>query len=190
MERSYAALRQKLRAGDFAPGTRLEAQRLADDIGVSMTPIRDALHQLAGERMVEATLGEGFRVPRLNEAEVRELYEWYSAILSMALRTTPTVAQAPATRLQSSGGTLADRAAELFSRLAAAVPNRELREAILATDARIHPFRIHEERVIEATDDELAEIARVDPAQPQAFRRYHLRRMRAAPDLLRAREAS
>jgi DNA-binding GntR family transcriptional regulator len=188
MERSYATLRSMLRAGAFAPGARLEAARLADEINVSATPIRDALHQLAGERLVDATIGEGFRVPRLNESELRELYEWQSAILTMAVRTTTPVAQALATRQPSVGATLADRTAELFERLAAAAPNRELRVAILAADARIHPFRIYEEAVIRATEAELDDVARIDPAQPQALRRYHMRRMRAATDLVRARE--
>lgn len=188
MERSYTTLRSMLRAGTFVPGARLEANRLADEIGVSATPIRDALHQLAGEHMVDATIGEGFRVPRLNEAALRELYEWQSAILTMAVRTTPAVAQALATRRPTSASTLADRTAELFERLASAVPNRELRGAILAADARIYPFRMHEEAVIGASEGELDEIARIDPVQPQALRRYHMRRMRAAPDLVRARE--
>jgi len=188
MERSYAALRDMLRAGAFVPGARLEANRLADEISVSATPIRDALHRLAGERLVDGVIGEGFRVPRLNEAELRELYEWHSAILSMAIRTTPQSELSLATSAPTAFEAVADRTAELFGRLAEAVPNRELRAAILATDDRIHPFRINEARVIDASGAELAEIALVDQGQPQALRRYHLRRMRAASELVRARE--
>lgn len=188
LERSYGELRSRLRAGAFVPGARLEANRLADEIGVSATPIRDALHQLVGERLVDGVIGEGFRVPRINEAELRELYEWHSAMLSIAVRTTPQSALSLATAASTAFESIADRTAELFARIANTAPNRELRRAILATDDRIHPFRIHEVRVIEASHAELAELARIDPGQPQTLRRYHLRRMRAASDLVRARE--
>ena len=87
MERSYATLKQMLRDGVFAPGARLEAIRLSDELGVSMTPVRDVLHRLAGERLVEASSREGFHVPRFTEAALRDLYEWNSALLSMAVRT-------------------------------------------------------------------------------------------------------
>lgn len=80
MERSYVTLKQMLREGHFAPGTRLEANRLAGDLGVSMTPVRDVLHRLAGERLVEASSGDGFHVAHFTEAALRDLYEWNSAL--------------------------------------------------------------------------------------------------------------
>jgi DNA-binding GntR family transcriptional regulator len=92
MERSYAALRQVLRDGMHPPGHRLEANRIADELGVSPTPVRDALNRLVGERMVEASSGEGFHVPRLDEGDLRDLYEWNSALAIMAARTSRTQA--------------------------------------------------------------------------------------------------
>lgn len=188
MERSYSGLRSMLRTGAFVPGARLEASKLADELGVSVTPIRDALYRLVGERMVEASIGEGFRAPRLSEADLRELYEWHSAVLTMAIRTTPAAALAMAIESPSAHEALADRAAELFERIAGAAPNAELRTAILTASDRIHPFRIEEAAAIGADDAELAEIMRIDPSQSQALRRYYLRRMRAAPDLIRRRD--
>ncbi|MDH7974492.1 GntR family transcriptional regulator [Sphingomonas sp. AR_OL41] len=188
MERSYAALRHLLRSGAFAPGLRLEANRLADEIGVSITPVRDALNRLVGERLVEASVGEGFRVPRLSEAQLRELYEWNAAILSIAVRTTPPAALAAAIASRPSSGPLPERTADLFARIAAAAPNTELRAAIVATSDRLHPFRMIESHILAPADDELDELGRVDQGQVQAIRRYHLRRIRAAPDLVRVRE--
>jgi DNA-binding GntR family transcriptional regulator len=188
MERSYGALRGRLRAGAFVPGARLEANRLADELGVSVTPIRDALHQLVGERLVDMSIGEGFRVPRISEAELRDLYEWLSAILSMAVRTTPPALLATAVEARSAQDALADQTAELFERVASAVPNGELRTAILVASDRIHPFRMIEHDLLRASEAELLELARVDPAQSQALKRYHLRRMRVAPELVRRRD--
>src|SRR3546814_19229888 len=60
--------------GAWSAGVRIEAARLADEIGVSITPVRDALNRLAGERMVDFIAGEGFRVPLYSEAELRDLF--------------------------------------------------------------------------------------------------------------------
>ncbi len=186
MERSYAALHEMLRTGQLPPGSRLEAARLAEQLGVSMTPVRDVLHRLVGERLVEASSGEGFHVPRPSESELRDLYEWNAALLSMAVRTTPAAILATTEPLVADS--LAERTKELFDRFAASVSNGELRGAILAVGDRIHPYRMIEPNVLATNDDELAEIARPDRTQVQAIRRYHLRRMRAAADLIRYRD--
>ncbi|MDH7972541.1 GntR family transcriptional regulator [Sphingomonas sp. AR_OL41] len=187
MERSYATLKQMLREGVFAPGTRLEAIRLADELGVSMTPVRDVLHRLAGERMVEASSREGFHVPRFTEASLRDLYEWNSALLIMAARTKRSgTEEAPIAPLwEVPAG--ADRVAALFARIAVAAPNHEIGDAIAAASDRLHPFRIIEQRILERVAGELEQLITRGSNQPHAIRRYHLRRMRAVPDLLRER---
>ena len=188
MERSYVALKQMLRVGAFVPGARLEANRLADDIGVSMTPVRDALHRLAGEGLVEAHSGDGFRVPRMSEGALRALYEWNSAIVSMALRSTPHDRVIAAVRDTLAMAAGADRTAELFDRIASTAPNEELCNAILAANDRLHAFRKLEDQVLEPIATELADMVGAEPSQPQSIRRYHLRRMRAASQLVRVRE--
>ena len=187
MDRSYAALKQMLREGVFAPGTRLEAIRLADELGVSMTPVRDVLHRLAGERLVEAHSREGFHVPRLTEASLRDLSEWNSALLSIAARTMrPGAEEAPVAPLwEVPAG--ADRVAALFARIAAAAPNHEIGHAIESVSDRLHPFRIIEQRILERVDGELEQLVVRGSDQSHAIRRYHLRRMRAVPALLRER---
>jgi DNA-binding FadR family transcriptional regulator len=187
MERSYAALRDLLRAGAFPPGHRLEATRLADEIGVSMTPVRDALNRLVGEQLVEASSGEGFHVPRPGEAELRDLYEWHSALAVMAARTARTAPDAGAIHEAMGTNTLADATAACFRLLATTSPNIELRTAMARAGDRLHPFRIAEARVMEPVLGELEELLDPSPRRPAAIRRYHLARMRAAGELLRAR---
>ncbi len=186
MERSYVTLKQMLREGHFAPGTRLEANRLAGDLGVSMTPVRDVLHRLAGERLVEASSGDGFHVAHFTEAALRDLYEWNSALTLIALRTARTTTALDLDDPEPA--TLADRTALLFERIAADVPNLEVRAAIAGASDRLHAFRMIEEAVLEPILGELDELAIRDSGQAQAVRRYHLRRMRAVPALLRHRE--
>jgi len=53
-DRVYAAIRKRLRDGLYRPGERLEPALLSDELNASVTPVRDALHRLTGERLVEA----------------------------------------------------------------------------------------------------------------------------------------
>ena len=73
-ERVYLAIRQWLRDGLYPPGHRLEPAMLSDQLNASVTPVRDALHRLTGERLVEAPRHEGFRIPMMTETLLRHLY--------------------------------------------------------------------------------------------------------------------
>ena len=84
-DRVYAALKQRLRSGDYRPGDRLEPAALSEELNASVTPIRDALHRLTGERLVEAPRHEGFRVPMLTETMLRHLYAWHQDLLLLAI---------------------------------------------------------------------------------------------------------
>jgi len=189
MERSYRMLREMLRAGGFAPGARLDANRLAEEIGVSMTPVRDALNRLAGEHLVDASTGDGFHAPRLTETGLRHLYEWNAAILTRAVRTTPPAALAGAIAHTDDADSLWDRTSASFVRIGDAVPNAELRGAIHAVTVRLHPFRTVEPDALGSDGEELTRLLAADAGQAQEIRRYHLRRMRAAGDILRLVEA-
>ncbi|MEO9133092.1 MAG: GntR family transcriptional regulator [Sphingomonas sp.] len=188
MERSYTSLKQLLKDGHFPPGVRLEANRIADDIGVSMTPVRDALNRLVGEDLVAATSGEGFHVPLLSEGALRDLYEWNSLLLSIAIRSAVPRAFDELADVLNGDEDRAAKAALLFEAIAGTARNRELTRAILQTSDRLQAYRRIEEAAIGSTEEELTAIAAKDPGRIQAIRRYHLRRMRAAPDLVRHRE--
>src|SRR3546814_10889416 len=87
-------------AGGWAPGSRLESAKSADQRGVSVTPVRDCLYRLAGERMVDFTHGDGFHAHRLSETEYRDMLDLHLILLLAALATTPK-ADAPTPELQS-----------------------------------------------------------------------------------------
>src|SRR5690349_24957565 len=84
-ERVYAAIKQRLRDGAYRPGTRLEPAALSDELNASVTPVRDALHRLTGERLVEAPRHEGFRAPMMTETLLRQLYAWHLDLLLLAV---------------------------------------------------------------------------------------------------------
>ncbi|MAB44245.1 MAG: transcriptional regulator, partial [Sphingomonadaceae bacterium] len=84
LEPTYRRLKDALLEGRFRAGTKLEAMRLADDFGVSMTPVRDSLNQLVGEGLVDLTPGEGFRVPLLTEQALRDILQVNALLLEQA----------------------------------------------------------------------------------------------------------
>src|SRR5689334_1321709 len=85
-ERVYFALKDLLGSARFAAGHHLEPAVLSQDLNVSITPVRDALHRLAGEGLVDTSRGEGFRTPAVTEVGLRHLYRWNAALLDLAVR--------------------------------------------------------------------------------------------------------
>jgi DNA-binding GntR family transcriptional regulator len=52
-DRAYAALKSALLAGKFAPGEKVVLRKVADDLGISLTPVRDAVNRLIAEKVLE-----------------------------------------------------------------------------------------------------------------------------------------
>lgn len=73
--RIYAALKHGLLIGRYALGARLGEERLAGDLGVSRTPVREALFRLHSEGLVDRHPDGGYCPTAPNLAAVRELYE-------------------------------------------------------------------------------------------------------------------
>lgn len=69
------ALREAIRNGVLAPGTRLAQAELADQLGVSRIPLRDALRRLEVESLVRIDGRRGAFVTSLDPDDVAEIYE-------------------------------------------------------------------------------------------------------------------
>ncbi|MCX4562051.1 GntR family transcriptional regulator [Streptomyces phaeochromogenes] len=69
------ALRAALVAGELAPGEVYSAPALGENFGVSATPVREAMQQLATEGAVEVVPNRGFRVVERGARELAELAE-------------------------------------------------------------------------------------------------------------------
>lgn len=85
-ERAYEAIRSSITSGRFAPGERLVEEALADDLGVSRAPIREAFRRLADERLVEERPRHGTYVREFSAKDFVDIYNLLSAIESMAVR--------------------------------------------------------------------------------------------------------
>ncbi len=73
---AYAAarLREGFEQGKYAPGQRLQVARLAEELGLSLTPVREALAKLASEGLVEVDPHRGARVADISLPGLSEVY--------------------------------------------------------------------------------------------------------------------
>jgi DNA-binding GntR family transcriptional regulator len=84
-EQVYEHLRESIEAGALEPGTFLDQNRISADLGISRTPLRDALLQLDLEGFVEVLPRRGVRVRQLTLDDIRHLYEIIGALEGAAL---------------------------------------------------------------------------------------------------------
>jgi len=148
MERVYRELKARAMRGEFAPGERLDPSVLARDLDASATPVRDALHRLSGERLIDSWHQEGFRQPILAEADLHDLYEWAAALLTLALAgRMPDPTLPDSTPSESRDLDYAADVARLFRAIAWLSANRELRFAVSNLIDRSHAIRAAELRV-------------------------------------------
>jgi DNA-binding GntR family transcriptional regulator len=160
--------------GRLAPGQRLEEERLSRALGVSRTPLREALANLASEGLVEAVPRRGFRVPKLSAERVRDLYPVIGSLEGLALRLSGARAPELAAGLEALNARMAlphlspRQRADLDRRwhelLVSRNPNRELATLLERTRSRVRPYGGSWERnaaEIEASRAEHAEIARL-----------------------------
>jgi DNA-binding GntR family transcriptional regulator len=74
-DRVHAALREAITSGRLAPEERIKQEQVAAELGVSRTPVREALHLLEREGLVRLVPRRGAVVQGFSAGDVRELYE-------------------------------------------------------------------------------------------------------------------
>ena len=84
-DRIYEVLLAQIVENTLAPGARVVESKLAEQLGVSRTPVREALFRLHQEGFVLTSVGRGFSVKPLDEREARELFPILSALEGLAL---------------------------------------------------------------------------------------------------------
>ena len=77
-------LRRLITEGRLAPGARLNERVLCEQLGVSRTPLREALKVLAAERLIELRPNRGASVVALSRADVEQLFELMGALEGMS----------------------------------------------------------------------------------------------------------
>jgi DNA-binding GntR family transcriptional regulator len=204
---AYSELKRRLLQGDFPLGERLSEVPLAAQIGVSRTPVREALARLHAEDLVERHPDGGYRPAPPDLPRTHELYEVRFALELHAL-ANPAGGQhdlAALGELRSewvdlgSGDAPVDPGFVLLDedfhvRLAAAGGNGALVDVLIGINERIRPIRMHDfltaERVTTTIEEHTAIVdAVLADACDQAARRLR-RHLTQSREIAEARAAA
>lgn len=186
LEPTYQDLKRGLMQGRWRPGERLEALRLADEFGVSMTPVRDCLNRLVGEALVDMKPGDGFRVPRISEKMLRDMLHLNAMLLDFGLQNPINVGELA--YVKQSVEDYAGRVAALFGIIAHQSANTVLIETVHSLGDRMHAVRRREPQLFADCFSELDELERKLTPDSKglnvALRKYHNRRLGSIPELV------
>lgn len=189
-ERVYDAVKRRVLTGAYRPGERIEVAALAEALDSSNTPVRDALHLMVGERLVETRAGDGFHLRHLDVALLHDLYAWNAQVLLLSLRGLASRhAERPAT-VDPKSDDPGDVTGEQFAAVARRGGNIEHLREIQSINDRLHAARLADSKVIADWHDEIRAIAaKIEANDVAALRHliisYHRRRQRLAIEILR-----
>lgn len=85
-EKVYEKIKDKILEEDLSPGTRLISDQLAEEMGVSRTPVKEALLRLEKEGFVVSIPRRGIYVKKFSLAEIKEIYEIREVLEGLAVR--------------------------------------------------------------------------------------------------------
>lgn len=190
----YEQIRHLILTKTIAPDSKLNIDGLARELGVSQTPVREALQRLEGDRLVAAKQTRGYwTTPLLDEGELDHLFEvrlllepWAAGAVSVDRASNPGAWLMDEVERFADGRDehLADEALVLHdtafhSAIFHAVGNPFLTEAYEHTHAHLHLFRLYTNDMdASVTVDEhrviAAAIARSDAAAATAAMRAHI----------------
>lgn len=190
-ERVYRELKRMLAEGELPPGTPIEPALIGKQIASSITPIRDALHRLTGEWLVEAPNHNGFRVPLLTEAGLRDLYSWNAQMLRLAVQHIRSSAPKGTEGVPILVTDVREAIASLFVDMVRPAGSGEHIRAIQHLNEKLASFRRAETRLLGGLIDEYEALARSFASGDRVrlrrlIDRYHRRRILGASDILAA----
>ncbi|HXN82287.1 MAG TPA: GntR family transcriptional regulator [Myxococcales bacterium] len=191
---AYRQVRAAILRGEHSPGEVLFETHLADKLGMSRTPVREALQVLARDGFVEIIPNRGYLVPRLSMSDVRELFELRESLEGLATRCAAIrVTSAEIAELEQ----LYDRyereqnweasvriGTEFHNRILSLAGNSRLTTILGALNAQISLTRLTQLRDVRGRRDEsvlehraiLKAIQQRDPAAAERLSRAHVRR--------------
>ncbi len=84
-QHAYKYIKEKIITCEFHPGTFIDEKQIAVDLGVSRTPIRDAINLLANENLVNIVPKKGVIVTKITSKDVNEVFQVREIIEPIAL---------------------------------------------------------------------------------------------------------
>jgi DNA-binding GntR family transcriptional regulator len=96
VDEAYAAIKTRILSNDFAPGVQVLERDLSALLGMSRTPVHQALARLEGEQLLELTPRHGMRVLPVSATDMQEIFQLLTSLEATAVqllaRKSPTVA--------------------------------------------------------------------------------------------------
>lgn len=129
-ERAAGAVRELILHGELVAGSRLGEAELAERLGVSRTPVREALTRLAAEGLVEIAPNRGARVISWTAAELQDVFDLRSAL-------EPRLAEQAVPRATTDDVTVLDQLAREMAGLGAPGPDQDL-DAVVSRNSAFH----------------------------------------------------
>ena len=99
VDRVVVITRDRILSGEYEPDSRLRLHQLAEETGVSLIPVREALRILEAERLVVTVPNKGARVASLSVEDMHDLYETRILLETAALRNARPLSAEDAARL-------------------------------------------------------------------------------------------
>jgi len=193
----YERIKNWLLAQALVPGQLLQIGVLADELGVSTTPVREALTRLAAERLIMSVPKRGFFARTPSEDDIFGLYSVNRTILDAAVGRWPEVnpapssgdaAAAPIAIQERSAEQLARQTGELFLQVALRSGVGEFAEIVRNMNDRLHHARVLECEIVPDAFVEVDRIAELIAAHDRvqlraALETYHNQRLGLAASI-------
>lgn len=204
-EGPYRRLKDLILRNHYQPGMHLKVADLADELGVSTTPVREALNRLVVERLIDGAPGLGFFARQPSELEIRNLYDMNQWYLGLALSeaeksTTPSDSSRIAALVSAlNGGQAGDpqvqevvpnATGEFTLLVAEQARNSEIFRSVGNINDRLYYVRVCECRLLPDTVSQLQTMFQQFQARQlddlrQSIKTYHEARSALLPDLIR-----
>ncbi len=165
-QQAYDYLLEQIRKGAFRPGEIYSETRLAAEIGISRTPVKDALVRLSQDRTVDILPSRGFRLHRLTREDVFTTFQARTAVEGYC--ALELARDRASVRGQGTLGALRDCITQMERQIAGALD----RSALLEQDLEFHRLLVGHAgnrelgRLYELLNHRVASIARESLALP------------------------
>lgn len=182
-------------------GKRILVEPLADDLNVSNTPVREALIQLASERLIKDEPNAGFFTKEISELEIRNLYILNQTLLELSLSLVRNDGQVPGMlkppkffdenehSSTTSPGSKVQILNALFVHIARQSGNSDVLQGIMNINDRTYYIRLHECELLQDWQDDLLRLCQIYYQKNieelrHSLKAYHEKMITFLPELL------
>ncbi len=141
-QHAVEALRRAIIAGELRPGDRVRQEEIADALGVSVAPVREALAILEQEGQVRYRPRRGYFVTELDVGDLREIYELRTMLEARAARRALPLLEEEALRRLDQAARDCVSAASLGDIVAELEANRRFHFGLLESPDQVHTLKM------------------------------------------------